>query len=435
MQVELVPAAALGVDLDADFAHLVCPFHGDALAGRVAGGVVQVEGAAHAVLGADAVARVHPTGVLENLTGLLSVGLANHVLARPGQAVAHGEGGGAIAVEDVGDETVAVGGVVERAAHGNVAGDVVALGVVDAVVGLGRACGDAGQRHAAGVDGSAGEQLIACGNDVVVGGGSVGDVDLASLGGGDGGVLLHEDDHDALHLHGLAVVIGVGLEDDLLALVPLLEHVAAAADGVRAVVGAVGVLGHDAHDGERVEQGVEGLVEVQLNGGVVDDNGLIDHGEVGLGGSAVDDAVDGEGDVAGGEGLAVGELDVVADSERPGQAVLGALIGGGEVVLELEVEVGGDERRLNERLMHVLAAAPAHERVEAGGRLGAGGHGEGDLRGSVAFGLGRTRSREAVARRECGRACNKAAGHNLPTGDACLRLVAVPCRHVCHPLR
>ena len=195
------------------------------------------------------------------------------------------------------------------------------------------------------------------------------------------------------------------------------------------------MLGHDAHDRERVEQGVEGLVEVQLNGGVVDDDGLVDHGEVGFGGGAVDDAVDGEGDVAGGEGLAVGELDVVADGERPGQAVLGALIGGGEVVLELEVEVGRDERRLDERLMHMLAAAPAYERVEAGGRFGAGGHGEDDLRGGFALGLGRTRSREAVARCERGCACHETAGHNLPTGDACLRLAAVPCCHVRHPLR
>ena len=84
--------------------------------------------------------------------------------------------------------------------------------------------------------------------------------------------------------------------------------------------------------------------------------------------------------------------------------------------------------------MHVLAAAPAHERVEAGGWLGTGCHGEDDLRGGIALGLGRTRSRKAVARRECGHACHKAAGHNLPTGDACLRLAAVPCRHVRHPL-
>ena len=435
MQVELVPAAAFGVDLNADLTHLVGPLHGDALTGRVAGGVVQVEGAAHAVLGTDAVARVNPTGVLKNLAGFLEVGLAHHVLARPGQAVAHGEGGRTIAVEDVGDEAVAVGGVVERATDGNVAGDVVALGVVDAVVALGGTRRHAGQRHAARVDGGAGEQFIACRDDVVVGGGGVGDVDLAGLRGGDGGVLLHEDDHDALHLHGLAVVVGVGLEDDLLALVPLLEHVAAAADGVRAVVGAVGVLGHDAHDGKRVEQGVEWLVEAQLNGGVVDDNGLVDHGEVGLGGGAVDDAVDGEGHVAGGEGLAVGELDVVADGERPGQAVLGALIGGGEVVLELEVEVGGDERRLDERLMHVLAAAPAHKWVEAGGRLRAGGHGEDDLRGGVALCLSWTRSRKAVARRERGCACHETASHNLPTGDACLCLAAVPCCHVRYPLK
>ena len=194
------------------------------------------------------------------------------------------------------------------------------------------------------------------------------------------------------------------------------------------------MLGHDAHDGERVEQGVERLVEVQLNGGIVDDDGLVDHGEVGLGGGAVDDAVDGEGDVAGGEGLAVGELDVVADGERPGQTVRGALIGGGEVVLELEVEVGGDERRLNEGLMHVLATAPAHERVETGRRFGAGGHGKDDLRGGVAFCLGWTRSRKAVARRERGCACHETASHNLPTGDTCLRLAVVPCRHVRHPL-
>ena len=84
VQVELVPAAALGVDLDTNLAHLVGPLHGDALTGRVAGGVVQVEGAAYAVLGADAVAGVHPTGILKDLAGQLSVSLAGHIFARPG---------------------------------------------------------------------------------------------------------------------------------------------------------------------------------------------------------------------------------------------------------------------------------------------------------------------------------------------------------------
>lgn len=66
VQVELVPAAALGVDLDANLAHLVGPLHSDALTGRVTSGVVQVEGAAHAVLGADTVAGVHPAGLLKD---------------------------------------------------------------------------------------------------------------------------------------------------------------------------------------------------------------------------------------------------------------------------------------------------------------------------------------------------------------------------------
>ena len=142
--------------------------------------------------------------------------------------------------------------------------------------------------------------------------------------------------------------------------------------------------GADADVGQRVQQDVERTVEVQLHRVVAGRHGFVDHGQVGFGGRRGQDAVDGEGHVGGGQRLAVGEHGVLAKRERPGEAILAAGIAGGQVVGEAHVGVGDDERRLDERLVHVLTAAPRHERIEARRRLGAGGHGHDDLRLGVA---------------------------------------------------
>ena len=145
----------------------------------------------------------------------------------------------------------------------------------------------------------------------------------------------------------------------------------------------VGVLGHDADDGKRVQKRVERLVEADFHRRVVRGHGLLHHGQVALGRLGVPDAVEGEGHVARRERLAVGELHVVADGERPRQAVGRRLVGRGQVVLEAQLGGGGDQRGLDERLVHVLAAAPRHQGVEAGRRLRSRRHGHDHLLGRV----------------------------------------------------
>ena len=220
----------------------------------------------------------------------------------------------------------------------------------------------------------------------------VGDVDLTLLNGRERRVLIHKDDDHALHGGLPPVVLGVRSEDDLLSLVPALQHIAAGTDGVPPVFGAICVLRHDAEHRERVEQRVMGLVEMEFDHRVAHGDGAVDHREVGLGHRAVDDGVHGEGDIARTQRFAVGEDDVVANGERPHEAVARAEVVGCKVVDEVEVLVGGDEGGLDERLVHVLAASPSDERVEAGGRFARGVHGDDDLRGALRRhdGVGRT---------------------------------------------
>ena len=138
---------------------------------------------------------------------------------------------------------------------------------------------------------------------------------------------------------------------------------------------------HDADNRQRVQQRVERLVQMDLAGLVVDGAGLVDHGQVALAGLVVGNAVDGICHVTSGNRLAVGELGIGADGERPGQAVVAASVGRCQVVLEAHVGLRGQKRGLDERLVHMLAATPGDERVEAGGGLAAHRHGNGNLRG------------------------------------------------------
>ena len=123
------------------------------------------------------------------------------------------------------------------------------------------------------------------------------------------------------------------------------------------------------------------------------------HGKVGLGSFALNDAVNSEGDVRCGKRIAISELHVVANDECPGKTVVRAEIVGREVVLEFQILVGRNKRRLNKGLMDMLAATPRTQRVETGGRLAASVHGHDNLVGS--------RSAFAALRRRPARACRK----------------------------
>ena len=294
--------------------------------------------------------------------------------------VAHAVGDLAVAVQHVVDERLTLHTVVDGAAQRQILRDRVAGGILLARLLLGGTRRDGGQRDAARVDGSAVQQVVTLRLLVGEGGRRERDVHLAGTGGRQTGVLFHEHHHDALDLRRLAVVVGVRLQDDLLATVPLLQHVAAAANRVAAVIGVMTAVGHDADNGQRVQEGVERLVQANLAGLVVDGDGLVDHGQVALAGLVVGDAVDGVGDVMGRDRLAVGELRVRTDRERPGQAVVAARIRRCKVVLKTHVGLRGQKRGLDERLMHMLAAAPGDERVEAGVRLAAHRHRNGHLR-------------------------------------------------------
>ena len=185
-----------------------------------------------------------------------------------------------MAAQHVIDKRLAVYGQVDGATHLQVAGDVVSGGIgVGAVLARGARGND---RHLkpARVDRLVGLQGVA--RDLLVRqrGGGVGHVHLAGAHGRQGGVLLHEDHAHALDLGSLAVVGRVCLEDDLLAAVPLSEQVPAGANGRLAVVRPVGVLGHYAHHGKGVEQGVVGLGERDHQRDVIGRDGIPDHGEV-----------------------------------------------------------------------------------------------------------------------------------------------------------
>ena len=169
------------------------------------------------------------------------------------------------------------------------------------------------------------------------------------------------------------------------------------------VIGPVGVGGHDAHHGERVQKRVIGTLHGDLAGYGIGGAGRLNHGQVGLSRFPIHDTVDGEGHVLGRERHAVGEHHVIPDMERPGEAVLGAAVIGGEIVHELQIVVGDDESRLDERLVHVLAGSPPHERIEAGGRFRGGRHGDYHLAYAVGTDTGTRRagSRRFVRARVC----------------------------------
>ena len=75
----------------------------------------------------------------------------------------------------------------------------------------------------------------------------------------------------------------------------------------------------------------------------------------------------------------VGELDIVANQKRPSQAIVATSVLLSQVVDEIEVLIGGDERGLDKGLVHMFAATPRIEWIEACFRLAAGIYGDNHL--------------------------------------------------------
>ena len=154
-----------------------------------------------------------------------------------------------------------------------------------------------------------------------------------------------------------------------------MEHIAAGADGVGAVIFVVGLFGDDAHHGDGVENGVIRLVQVKFHGGVIHGHGFVHHGEIRRSAFGIFQFIEGKGHIRGGEGVAVGEFHIVADGKGPGETVGTGFVIGGEVVDEVHLHIGGDEGALDQGFVNVFPGAPAENGVEAGGGFRGRGHG------------------------------------------------------------
>ncbi len=205
----------------------------------------------------------------------------------------------------------------------------------------------------------------------------------------------------------------------------LRQHIRAAADGLRdEAVDAHGFkirLGQDGRAalGQQVQHDGIRLLADDLHGVLVDHDGLLHRGEVGVvrAGLVVDNAVDRERDVLGGDGRAVMEHGVLTQLEFPGDLVLQQLVAGGEVehelagvvllhkvavdvlqhgrggagvqhlrIRRLDVGVGGDDQRAAVLVLCGLAGrrAVGGRRAGAGSRRTAGGRGVIAARGQQA---------------------------------------------------
>ncbi len=156
---------------------------------------------------------------------------------------------------------------------------------------------------------------------------------------------------------------------------------------------------HDAHHGQSVQKRVVGPLHGDLAGHRIESPSLGHHGQVGLSRRPLGDAVDGEGHVLGRKRHPVGEDRVVANGESPGETILRAVVGHGQIVHEGKIVVGGDKGGLDEGLVHMLAGAPAHERIEPGRRLRGGRHSHDHLRFAVRAGASASGRRSSGARR------------------------------------
>ncbi len=81
------------------------------------------------------------------------------------------------------------------------------------------------------------------------------------------------------------------------------------------------MLGHDAHNRQGIQKGVERLREVQFHHGVGERLGALHTREVGLSHLARANGVYRKGDVMCRERHAVAEDSIISDLERPGQMI------------------------------------------------------------------------------------------------------------------
>ena len=171
-----------------------------------------------AVLLPDAVRAHPPARLVQQGGGPLRV--IRHLGRRvvPRQLVTDAVGGRAVAVQHVVNHLLPVDPDVDRPAHPHVGGKVVAH---RAPVGV-RPGGNGGQVKSPVVHRAVGGQGIAVHRLVGIRGGGIGHIHLPGLRSQERRVLLHKQDRDPLHLGRFAVVVRVGLQNDLLAAVPLL---------------------------------------------------------------------------------------------------------------------------------------------------------------------------------------------------------------------
>ena len=357
---------AAGDHVDAQVFRLLGHRHGHHLPVAHGGGVIQGELGLLAVLLPDAVAvRIHPAGVLQDPLGHFGAGIGfiqRGLLIEPGHQVAHGAGGLAEAVEHVVAQLFPVDpqadGLPDRHVTGHIVADLLAVRRGLPLVGH-RAEDDAEV-----VDGLHIYKMIT--GDGLGGQGLVGidDVHVAPLGGSEGCVLIHKDQHDTLDGGFRAVIELVVFPDGLLALVPADHFVGAGADGVFTVIVAVTRFRHDAQLGDLINKGVVRLRQGEFHrmlilGFRADHVGQIQVAAAGLG------LIEGESGVGSLDLFAVGEVGVVADGEAPYlpafvHAVIRRQIVGDDAVPGLH------QAALQDR---VIAQAVALDGVVAGGDL------------------------------------------------------------------
>ena len=181
--------------------------------------------------------------------------------------------------------------------------------------------GDGRQIEPPVVHGGHGQKPVPGNRLLPVGGRGVGHVRLPGHGRRKRRVLLHKQHRDAVHLRLFAVVIRVRLQNHLLAAVPLHQFIAPGTDGMLSVIRRVGVLRHDADKRHGVGPDGVGAVHMKYHRAVVRRLRIIQHGEI-VDGALRLHRVVGERHVLRCQRLAVGEGNVVADCDGPGEAIL-----------------------------------------------------------------------------------------------------------------
>ena len=215
------------------------------------------------------------------------------------------------------------------------------------------------------------------------------EVEFTGLEPREGGLRVPDDGHDQrVDQRRAQEVVGVGLQAIGDARVVLDHDEGPGADRKRRGIGAgivdalPDVLGKDRNvaAGEQLE-GRHGILEGDLDGGVVDNGGRLEHRmvihvmAVASRPPVVREVLEGEGHVVGGERGAVVPPDVLAQGDRPGTEVLGRLGAGGQPGLGFEAalrpeesvvhqhrEVVGQRQRLrnDERIQVLLSRVQTH---------------------------------------------------------------------------